>query len=123
MNTTSGWAIWIATSKSPLLNASQARRTLSIISSSRSGMPRGTPGSRKPAARAGRSGSRADDDQVLLLKASVVVRAEVPLIAEPIEGVVELPLASVLARVVVRGDRRPVLRLEVLAIVARMLEG
>src|SRR5687768_4315349 len=68
------------------------------------------------------SGPRADDDQVLLLEASVVIAAEVPLVAEAIERLVELSLPPVAARVVARGDRRSVLGLEVLAVVARTFE-
>ena len=50
-------------------------------------------------------------------------RAAVPLVAEPVERLVELRLAAVLLGVGARGDRRAVLRLEVLAVVAGTLEG
>src|SRR6478735_2487282 len=77
-------------------------------------------GFRAPVAR---SDARADDDQIFLLEASAVPGTEVPLVAEAIERVIQLCFPSVPARVVARGNRGPVLRLEVLPVVPGMLEG
>src|ERR1700729_3775300 len=68
-------------------------------------------------------GPRADPDQVLLLEARLLGRATVPLVAEGVHCFDELGLLAVLACVRLGGDRRAVLRLEVLAVVMWMLEG
>src|SRR5688500_12404393 len=69
------------------------------------------------------SAPRPGDDEVLLLEAGVAVVAVVPLVAEAVQGVVELRLAAVGHRVLARDDRGAVDGPEVLAVVARPLEG
>src|SRR5919107_612923 len=64
--------------------------------------------------------ARADDDQVFLLEARPLGRAEVPVVAEGAQGRVELPLAALLLGVRPCGDRRSVLGLEVLAVILRL---
>lgn len=60
----------------------------------------------------------AHGEQVLLLEARSVGRAAVPLVAEPVQRLVELRFAPGAARVRLGGDGRAVPRLEVLAVVA-----
>src|SRR5687768_3251440 len=69
------------------------------------------------------SGSRRHREQVLLLEPRAVGRAEVPLVAEPVERLDELLLPPVVAGVLQRRDGRAVLLLEVRGVVLRMLEG
>ena len=69
------------------------------------------------------SDPRAHGEQVLLLEAGMVTVAAVPLDAEAVERLVELGLAPLAGGVGPGGDRRPVEGLEVLAVVARALEG
>ena len=71
----------------------------------------------------GRDHPRADREQVLLLEARTVTVAAVPLVAEPVQRLVELGLPPLAGGVRPGGDRRPVVGLEVLGVVARALEG
>src|SRR5829696_7136483 len=71
---------------------------------------------------AGRSPADAHREQVLLLEARVVGRADVPLLAEALERLVELGLAPVALRIGPGDDGRAIALLEVLAIVVRALE-
>ena len=93
----------------------RSRSAKDSLPASRAIRPEQLRGFRAPVAR---SEARADDDQIFLLEASTVPGTEVPLVAEAIERVIHLcffPVAH--SRIVARGDRRPVLRLEVLAVV------
>ena len=86
---------------------------------------------RRVVAARGRRGPRAarglgphpDGDQVLLLEAGGVRRAEVPLVAEGVQRRVELLGAAVALGVRADRARRAVVGLEVLGVVARVLEG
>src|SRR5688500_13546662 len=70
----------------------------------------------------GRSAPRAHADQGLLLDARLVRGTAIELVAERVEGLVELLRAAVGVRVLADRDRRAVVVLEVLGIVVRALE-
>src|SRR5687767_5985831 len=70
--------------------------------------PAGPRRAARPAPPEPRSDARAHGDEVFLLEASPVGRAAVPLLGEPVERLLELRLATVLAGVRLHGDRRPV---------------